>query len=45
MELEVEKVEQEKEKQPYETPQVTKHGSVEQLTGVDGPVGRSSVAN
>jgi len=33
MKLENEKLEQPKEKQPYETPQLTKHGSVEQVTG------------
>jgi hypothetical protein len=27
------KLEQGKEKQPYEAPQLTKHGSVEQVTG------------
>ena len=26
-------LEQQKEKQPYETPQLTRHGSVEELTG------------
>ncbi len=34
MEPKVEKVEHEKEKQPYETPKLTKHGSVEQVTGL-----------
>jgi hypothetical protein len=33
MEQKIEKVEHEKEQQPYETPQLTKHGSVEQVTG------------
>ena len=33
MEPKVEKVEHEKEKQPYEAPKLTKHGSVEQVTG------------
>jgi len=34
MDAKVEKVEQAQKKQPYETPQLTKHGSVEQLTGL-----------
>ena len=33
MKFEVEKLEDGKEKQPYERPQLTKHGSVEQVTG------------
>jgi hypothetical protein len=33
MEAKLEKLEHGKEKQSYETPQLTKHGSVEQITG------------
>ena len=39
MEPKVEKVEHEKEKLPYETPQLTKHGSAEQVTGQLEPSG------
>ena len=33
MEPKLERVEQEEEKKPYETPELTPHGSIEQLTG------------
>ncbi len=33
MEPKVEKLEHEKEKLPYEAPKLTRHGSVEQITG------------
>ena len=33
MKFEVEKLENGKEKQPYETPKLTKHGSVQEVTG------------
>ena len=39
MEPKVEKVEHEKEKLPYETPKLTRHGSVEQVTGGIFPSG------
>ena len=38
MESRNQNLEQREEKQPYETPQLTNHGSVEQSTGVDGSV-------
>ena len=43
MESKLANLEHEKEQQPYETPQVTKHGSFEQLTGLDAPVALSGL--
>ena len=43
MQSEPEKLKDAKEKQPYQKPELRKHGSVEQLTGLDVPVGPSGI--